>query len=340
MAKQRLTCSIDVRKLIMMSGYSIVYPRSFSITLPFSLNVSRSRQRPMVMMDICTIGLLKERVAIFYGKDKRKKERVTQLAHMAESGKYQFSFLAAIIEKGTDFRNQLSADELVKVFQDDYEVIKDFIGKENLFETPEALAAVTPKLVDARYSMEERAELSIPASLALLRYFNSLSIVSTPSKTDRFKLAKQVASESERLGLTKGYPTITLCVASIYGCIDARDILKIREDGKEKNGSEFNPSNRLGDIMSFYRLANARHKVNSVLPLVPVIFRTEDAGLENMHQYLHTHVTGMCEENGTLLRTICSAPDRLFPALYKKGICTDKIELKQLYELLSFKIDT
>lgn len=52
----------------MMSGYSIVYPRSFSITLPFSLNVSRSRQRPMVMMDICTIGLLKERVAIFYKK--------------------------------------------------------------------------------------------------------------------------------------------------------------------------------------------------------------------------------------------------------------------------------
>ncbi|MGE6468109.1 hypothetical protein [Serratia proteamaculans] len=324
----------------MMSGYSFVYHRSFSIKLPFSLSVSRSRQRPMVMMDICTIGLLKERVAILCGKDNRKKERFTQVAHMAGSGKYQFSFLAAIIEKCTDFRNQLSADELVKVFQDDYELIKDSIGKDNLVETPEALAAVIPTLVDTRYCLDERAELSIPASLALLSYFNTLRIVSTPSKTDRFKLAQKVASEGERLGLAKGYPTITVCVASIYGSIDARNILKVREDGKEKNGSEFNPSNRLGDIMSFYRLANARHRINSVLPLVQVIFRTEDAALENMHQYLHTHVTSMSEENGTLLCTTCSAPDRLFPAIYKQGMCTDKIELKRLYELLSFKIDT
>ncbi|MDE1483391.1 hypothetical protein [Xenorhabdus bovienii] len=323
-----------------MSGYSCVYPRSFSITLPFSLNVSRSRQRPIVMMDICTIGLLKERVAIFYGNDDRKKERVTQLANMAESGKYQFSFLTAIIEKGTDFRNRFNADELVKMFQDDYDLIKDFIGRENLFETPEALAAVIPKLVDARYCMEERAELSIPASLTLLRYFNTLRIVSTPSKTDRFELAQKVASEGERLVLPKGYPTITVCVASIYGCIDARDILKIRKDGKEKDGREFNPSNRLGDIMSFYRVAKARHRINSVLPLRQVIFRTEDAALENMHQYLHTHVTGISEENGTLLCTTCPAPDRLFPALYKQGMCTDKLELKRLYELLSFKIDT
>ncbi len=233
-----------------MSGYSCVYPRSFSITLPLSLNVSRSRQRPIVMMDICTIGLLKERVTIFYGNDDRKKERVTQLTNMAKSGKYQFSFLTAIIEKGTDFRNRFNADELVKMFQDDYDLIKDFIGRENLFETPEALAAVIPKLVDARYCMEERAELSILASLTLLRYFNTLRIVSTPSKTDRFELAQKVASEGERLVLPKGYPTITVCVASIYGCIDARDILKIRKDGKEKDGREFNPSNRLGDIMS------------------------------------------------------------------------------------------
>ncbi|WJM79965.1 hypothetical protein [Pectobacterium brasiliense] len=324
----------------MISKYSYVYPRSFSITLPFSLNVSRSRQRPIVMMDICTISLLKERVAIFNRNVERPKERITQLAYMAKSGKYQFSFLTAIIEKGTDFRNRFSADEMVKMFQTDYELIKDFIGRENIFETPEALAAIIPILVDARYCMEERAELSIPASLALLSYFNTLGIVSTPPKTDRFKLAQKVASEGERLGLAKGYPTITVCVASIYGCIDARGILKIREDGKEKDGREFNPSNRLGDIMSFYRVAKARHRINSVLPLGQVIFRTEDAALENMHQYLHTRVTGISEENGTLFCTTCSAPDRLFPALYKQGMCIDKLEIKRLYELLSFKNDT
>ncbi|EPB7297295.1 TPA: hypothetical protein ACGBQ2_004960 [Yersinia enterocolitica] len=323
-----------------MSGFTFIYPRSFSIRLPLSLNVSRARQRPMVMMDICTIGLLKERDNIINGNDKRKKERFLQLTRMAENGKYQFSFLTAIIEKGTDFRNRFSADELVKVFQDDYDLIKDTLGRENLFETPGALADIIPKLVDTRYSMEERAELSIPASLDLLSYFNTLRIVSTPSKNERFELAQKVASEGERLGLAKGYPTIAVCVASIYGCIDARDILKIRKDGKEKNGREFNPSNRLGDIMSFYRVAKARHMINSVLPLVQVIFRTEDAALENMHQYLHTHVTGISEENGTLVSTTCPTPDRLFSALYKQGKCIDELELKRLYELLSFKNDT
>jgi|GEM_PF-3295254 len=323
----------------MMSGYTYTndYPRSFSMFLPASVFISRLRQRPMIMIDICTISHLKDRVSIYHGTDLRKKERVRQLASMAESGKYQFSFLTAIMEKGTDYRNRLSADEMVKAFQDDYDLIKDFIGKENFYETREALAGVIPHLVDDRYSIEERAELSIPASLKLIGYFNTLGIVSTPSRADRFKLAQQVVSEGERLGLGKGYPTITLCVASIYGCIDARDILKIRKDGKEKDGREFNPSNRLGDIMSLYRVARARHMIHSLLPFVPVIFRTEDAGLENLHQYLHTRVTGEIEDNGTLMHSTCTAPDRLFPALYKQGKCIDERELKRLYALLAFK---
>ena len=321
----------------MMSGYHSVSIRSFSITLPRSIYVSRARQRPMVMMDICTISLLKERTAIFYGTDDRKKERVRQLAHMAESGQYQFSFLTAIIEKGTDFRNRLNADDQVKIFQEDHDLIKDFIGTENLFETQEALAAIIPKLVDDNYCMEERAELSIPASLALLSYFNNLGIVSTPSKTKRFKEAQKVALEGERLGLAKGYPTITICIASIYGCIDARNILKIREDGKEKDGREFNPSNRLGDIMSFYRIANARYMINRILPLTQVMFRTEDAGLESMHEYLHSNVICINKEGETVLRTTCSAPERLFPSLHKREVCVDEPELKRLYELLSFK---
>ena len=316
---------------------SYVYPRSFSMNLPNSVYISRSRQRPMIMMDICTIGYLKNRVSIYNNGDVRSKERVSQLTCLAQSGEYQFSFLTAIIEKGTDFEHRLSADELVKAFLNDYDQIKDVIGVENLFETPEFLATIIPTLVDTRYGIEERAELSIPASLALLEYFNTLSIVSTPSQTDRFERAQEVASKGEALGLQKGYPTITICVASIYGCRDARLTLKIRKDGKERNGSKFNPSNRLGDIMSFYRLAMARHKVNSVLPLVQVIYRTEDEGLENLHQYLHTRVTGENEDNGTLMNTTCTAPDRLFPELYRHGKCTNEHELKKLYELLAFQ---
>jgi len=299
-----------------------------------NVSLSVSRLHSIVLMDICTVGLLKERESAFNGSDERKKKRITQLDMMVKSGKYQFSFLVAIIEKATDYTHVLSAEELASIFQSDYDRIVDFLGYENMVETREFLSKMIHILMDSRFSMEERAELSLRKSIDLLNYFNTLRVFSTPAKELRFEFAKLVAAEGERLGLGKGYPTIAVCIASIYGCGEARKILKVKKDG-----SKFNPSNRLGDIMTFYRVAKARHMVYSRISDVPVIFRTEDAALEDLHSYMHTRVIGENANEGSLMNTKCLAPDKLFPALHKDGKCTDPNELKNLYNLLNFIIE-
>lgn len=291
---------------------------------------NKSTPRPIVLLDICSISYIKDRKKIPLREDGRKKERLEQLSNLIESRKYRFSFLLAILEKGTDYINPLSADEMILAFKDDYQQIVDFIGQDNIVEPIEALEAMIPILMDEDYSKAERAELSIPASISLLEFYNNLKISKTPPPEDRLNLARAVAEEGERLKLSKGYPTITICVASIYGCIDARKILKIKEDG-----SCFNPSNRLGDIMSFYRVANAQYLISSNMPSAQVIFRTEDAGLEGMHSYLKTQVIGETDD-GKLMHTTCQSPEKLFPELYRKGVCVDNNELNALYELLNF----
>ncbi|EKS6582897.1 MULTISPECIES: hypothetical protein [Enterobacter] len=289
--------------------------------------------RPVVLMDICTIGVLKERESAYKGSDERKKTRIKQLAMMAESGLCRFSFLVAIIEKATDFTNIMNAEELSSVFQNDYDQIVNFLGRENILEPRELLSTMIGHLVDPRFNMEERAELSIPSSLELLSFFNSLGISSTPAKHLRFDLASRVAIEGERLGLAKGYPCIAICVASIYGCEEARKILKIK-----KNGREFNPSNCLGDIMTFYRVAKARHMLQSNIGDITVIFRTEDAALESLHTYMQTSVVRDNEDEGSVMNTRCLSPEKFFPALFKEGKCTDEKELNRLYSLLDFVV--
>ncbi|WP_148384012.1 hypothetical protein [Enterobacter hormaechei] len=108
---------------------------------------------------------------------------------------------------------------------------------------------------------------------------------------------------------------------SLYGCVEARKILKIKEDGRD-----FNPSNCLGDIMTLYRGANARFQISSQMPDAHVIFRTEDAALESLHSWMNTRVTGVTAD-GTMMKTTCEAPEKLFPALYKKGTVSTRKSL-------------
>ncbi|ENR5394047.1 hypothetical protein ACEWIT_003872 [Providencia rettgeri] len=294
-----------------------------------------STPRPIILMDICTITDIKDQNLIEIGTDDKKKKRLWQLTEFIKND-FRFSLLLSIIEKATDYTHPMNTKELLERTIKDYEQLVGFIPKENIVESPFVLEKLIPVLMDERYTKEERAELSIKSSLELLTFFEGLKITSTPASSQRFKLAEQVAIEGERLGLTPGYPTIMICIASIYECIDARKVLKIEEKGKEKK--PFNPSNCLGDIMSFYRVATAIRRINEVLPEVDVLFRTEDQYLENLHQYIK--VTEIIRpDNIPVLHSEFIQPEKLFPKLYKNGKCINEQERDKLFALLNFKVD-
>lgn len=119
-------------------------------------------------------------------------------------------------------------------------------------------------------------------------------------------------------------------MASIYGCVGARQILKIDTDG------EFNPSNALGDIMSFYRLAKARHMLITNIPGLRIEFRTEDKGLEGMHEFYSAIVTDSIDDTPVL--SVFNIEDKhMFPRLISKANGLNKKERDALYEMLDFR---
>ncbi|ENB7195378.1 hypothetical protein ABIH54_001977 [Enterobacter bugandensis] len=287
--------------------------------------------RPVVLLDICIISHIKSRTNL-ESKGKEVIKRLDELSDMAKSGMYRFSLLMAILEKGTDYRNILDAEKMIGIFKSDYSQIVEFLGSNNLVEPPEALEQLIPILMDADTPLELRAELSLPACLKLLDFFNrELRVYQTPGKNERLKYAERVAEEAEHLGLKKGHPTIAICIASIYGCQEAQNILKIKPDV-----NDFNASNAQGDIQSFYRLAKARSLLERMIPSDNIIFFTADTALDNMHTWFKTTAVGESEE-GTLMKTTI-VPEKLLPALYKKGECIDQKQLTRIYELMDYKV--
>ncbi|QHQ20862.1 hypothetical protein GMW71_11220 [Pectobacterium brasiliense] len=260
---------------------------------------------------------------------KKKIERLRQIVELAKSGTYKFSFLLAIIEKATDATNRLSLRKITARFLCDYRQIVGLIGKENMRETPEELKVLIGLLMDENYVLEERAELGLKGYLAFLKYFNSLGIKKDPEPPSRrLELARKITDHAETLDISRGHPVITVCVASIYGNMDARGILKVDPKGK------FNPSNALGDIMSFYRFAKAKFVVQARIPGLPVVFRTEDESLERMHAYYVAHAS--IKNNGEMHFSFYDLnAKKMFPRLYKQGSIKKK-ELDELYKMLNF----
>lgn len=289
----------------------------------------RSR-KTVLIMDICTIGYIKARERIQQSDQDKRVERLNQIIAMAQSGQYQFSFFLAIIEKSTDAKNPMTCEQMVKEFLGDYNSIVDLIGEDNMREKPEELISLITGLMDDNYTFEDRAELKLKEYLVLLTYFNSLRVYSDPEPPSRrLELAKKVTEYGERLEIGRGHPVISICVASVYGNNDARKILKV-----DKHGN-FNASNALGDILSFYRIAKVEYLITLVRPDLDVVFRTEDQWLEKMRAYYITTVSRVVDDEYYYSVWDLNTK-KMFPLLYKKNNLNRK-ERDALYEMLDFK---
>lgn len=286
--------------------------------------------RPIVLMDISTIKNIKIHQNPKNKPSKFVLERCGQLKEMA-ANRYLFSFVFAMIENATDKRHVLSRDALIAAFKAEYELIADFLGKENVFEPPERIEALFHAYIYDSDSLLGRAEVLYDQSLVFIKYFAKLMAKCTKYAHIRFKLAQRAANKGKRLGLPPGYPPITLCIASLYECVDANEVLKIK--GKQKG---FAPHNCLSDIMTFNRLATV--KALTEVANTKAIFRTDDLALERLHQYIHAkQIIG--QDGTSMIQTTFSHPEKLFPILYKNGKCINERERDKLFALLNFKVD-
>lgn len=285
----------------------------------------------IIVMDICTIGLIKDKERVVRGNDENKKRRRQDLISMAKSGRYKFSFILSIVEKATDLTHPMTLKEMTARFEKDYRSLSAYLGPSALRENQKQLKQLIKIIMDENYSVEERAEVNLHLYLDLLVFFNSLGINKDPDPaSERLILAKKVTDYADRIGISRGHAVIAICVASIYGCEGARRILKVNDKG------EFNPSNALGDIMSFYRIAKTRHLVMTTFPGMRIEFRTEDKGLESMHDFYAATVTGIVDD--TPMLSVFDIDDKkMFPRLVTKSNGLNKKERDALYEMLNFR---
>ncbi|WP_368165082.1 hypothetical protein [Aeromonas sp. R6-2] len=285
----------------------------------------------ILLMDICTIGLIKDRSNILIGNDNRKKERLSELTELAKSKEYRFSFLLSIIEKATDRKNELTVDAVIKEFEHDWQCVANFVGLDYMREPLSLLKHMIYTLMNSDYSKDEWAELSLPNVLKLLDYYSSFKITGIPSQKDRYIISEKLVRFSKELEFHHGHIAIIICVAAIYGCRDAINILKI------KNKGHFNASNCLGDIMTLYRVATVVEMLKNTPKSQEVrcIFRTENKALENLHSYREATCNTNIDTGETSKSTTIKEPERLFPMLFKKNDVQEKKEREAIYRLLN-----
>ncbi|WP_455865322.1 hypothetical protein [Pantoea agglomerans] len=285
--------------------------------------------KPLLLMDICTIGVIKKRDTIPDQTDERKKNRLAQLTEIVMSEKYNFSFMLAIIEKASDVKNQLTAEEMTERFLDDHEMIAGMIGRQNIVESPDFLKNAIPQYMSSEFSIEERAELNLTKYLKLLAYYDTLNVDDKPKRQDVLPRVKRLAHFALALGLPQGHPVITVCTAALCGCSDAWSLLK------RKRGV-FKATNSLGDIMSFHRLAVVKAMIHLHFPCHEVIFRTEDQALENMHEY-YSHKAIVQNDGNYRFHMFKLDALKMFPLLFNEDGEEDTEIMNEVYEMLAFK---
>lgn len=281
-------------------------------------------------MDICTIGIIKNKNKILNGNDNRKKERLGELTELAESKEYYFSFLLSIIEKATDRKNELTVDAIITEFEHDWKCVANFVGSDYMRESLDLLKIMIRTLMDKNYDKDEWAELSLPNVLKLLEYYSSFKIIGIPAQKDRYIISEKVANFGKELGLHHGHIAIIICVAAIYGCRDAINILKIKSNG------HFNASNCLGDIMTLHRVATVTNMLKNTPTLqeVKCIFRTEDKALESLHSYLEATCHTNINTGENIKTTTIKKQELLFPMLFKQNNEEEEKEKEAIYKLL------
>jgi hypothetical protein len=153
-------------------------------------------------------------------------------------------------------------------------------------------------------------------------------------------MAHVLCAKAQELGISTNHPVVLIPIACVYGCEDARQVMKFRQ--KSEN---FNPGNALGDIQSISRVHGMLNNLieeagASGSPFKIGKFKTADSPLKNMLRYFNVKSVSSTENLDELVHKISVTIDA--PSLYPDLFCADRkprdeksrVELDKLYELL------
>jgi len=287
-------------------------------------------------LDICSIGHVKTYLSTKNYKDENH-ERSIQSLRQLDRPYNRMSYLAALMEKASDQRSTFSLSEFIAEARRDWDAIEAFFDKASVCEPWGFVEEYITELFGAH------PEQSMPEYIAFLEFANAQGLHNKLAERKKLETVRLLCTEADRLGISKSHPVVLVTVACIYGCEDARLVMKFA--GKPEN---FNPGNALGDIQSITRVAgiltNAiQHAGANGSPFKNGKFMTADSPLYNLLGYFTVQSVSATEMQDGLAHQITVSVDapNLYPDLFglDRNFKDEKSrkELDKLYELLGAK---
>lgn len=284
-------------------------------------------------LDICSIGHLKTHLATNSFRDKHHEESILALQRL-DLPHNRMSYLPALMEKASDQRSKFSASEFVAEARRDWDAVGAFFKKASVLEPWSFVEAYATDLFGTHL------EQSTPAYLAFLQFANDQGLHNKIAEGKRLKMAQVLCAKAKELGISTSHPVVLVPIACIYGCEDARLVMKFA--GKPEN---FNPGNALGDIQSISRVAGmmtdaVQQAGASGGPFKNGKFMTADSPLYNMLRYFTVQSVSTTEMPDGAAHKFTVSVDA--PGLYPDLFGSDRKpkdekshkELGKLYELL------
>lgn len=289
--------------------------------------------KPLIMIDSSICSLINSRNEIFAGGDEHKKDLIMQMKSMADSHLYLFSFAFLFFEKLSSCCHFLPVGKEIDDILSELCQVADFLGRSHVVALPDEIVMLTSELNEVLSLEHKRLNLFVRKYFPLILNFSKLFLPSTFNKKLRLSFTAQVIANGKKMGIESDDPVILICIASLYGCPEARRILAIK-----KNHRIFTPEITLRNLLSFYFSARTCQQIRELNPTAEVYFRMEDEALERLHDFLDVQLTENSGE-AIILRTTCRAPERLFPALFNtEGECTGRAEREVLYGMLGLPL--
>ena len=308
-------------------------PRAQAETFIAAMQQWMLRVPTVYFLDICAIAHIKTYLPSKSIKDEHHKESIRAL-HDLDLPHNSVSYLPALMEKASDQRSKFSAEEFVLEARRDWDAMVTFFKNARVFEPWDFVETYATELFGAH------PEQSMPEYLAFLQFANDQGLHNTITEGKRLKMAQVLCAKAQELGISTSQPVVLVPIACVYGCEDARSVMKFA--GKPEN---FNPGNALGDIQSISRVSGMmtnfiQRAGASGGPFKNGKFKTADSSLHNMLRYFTVRSVSTTEVSDGAANKFTVSVDA--PSLYPVLFGADRepkdeksrAELDRLYELL------
>jgi hypothetical protein len=225
----------------------------------------------LYLLDICIVSatkLTEEQLS----SQPRKEKLIKELRNLDRPNNY-FSYLFAMMEKVSDSRGIMTADELRAQILEDMAALRIFFKNASVYEDDDFAIKFLDDLMGHPIEHKRTEHLSFLSKLNdQYKLYNSIS------PKHRLNKAKEIIQDAKNLSIHLHHPVVIITLACLYGNKMAKKLMKFKADPKK-----FDAENALADVLLISRYAKLKLQIEQLGrndgPFKNVTFITDDSAL-------------------------------------------------------------